>query len=233
MARRGVDGREYSRQPIPDRWATFDCYGTLIDWEGGLRGAFESLWSEIDPDRLVRLHHAVEHLVEEHRELGYREVLARCLAAVAAIDGLEVPDGGEDALARSLPSWPSFPEVPGALAELRERGWRLAILSNADPELLAASVDAIGVPFDALITAAEAGSYKPTPGHWERFFADTDADRGRHVHVAASLFHDIEPADRLGLSAVWINRLGESSEIPRAAELRDLSRLADVVDELA
>ena len=233
MAGRRVDGREYSREPIRDRWATFDCYGTLIDWEGGLGGAFESLWPEADPDRLVRLHHAVEPLVEEHRELGYRQVLARCLAAVAAIDGLEVPEGGEDSLAKSLPAWPPFPEVSGALAELRERGWRLAILSNTDPELLASSVEAIGEPFDALITAGEAGSYKPAPGHWERFFADTGADRGRHVHVAASLFHDIEPADRLRLRAVWINRLGESSEIPRAAELRDLSRLADVVDELA
>ena len=232
MARRRVDGREYSREPIRDRWATFDCYGTLIDWEGGLRGAFESLWPRAEPDRLLRLHHAVEPLVEEQRELLYRDVLARCLAAVAAIDGLDVPEGGEDALAQSLPSWPPFPEVSGALAELRERGWRLAILSNTDPELLATSVEAIGVPFDALITAAEAGSYKPAPGHWERFFAVTGADCGCHVHVGASLFHDIEPADRLHLRAVWINRLGESSEIPRAAELRDLSRLADVVDEL-
>jgi 2-haloacid dehalogenase len=232
MARRRVDEREYSREPIRDRWATFDCYGTLIDWEHGLAGAFESLWPQADPHRLVRLHHAVEPLVEEHRELGYREVLARCQAAVAAIDGHEVPEGGEDTLAKSLPSWPPFPEAPGALAELRERGWRLAILSNTDPELLAASVDAIGVPFDALITAAEAGSYKPAPGHWERFFADTGADRGRHVHVAASLFHDIGPAGRLHLRAVWINRLGESSEIPRAAELPDLSRLPDVLEEL-
>jgi 2-haloacid dehalogenase len=218
---------------MPDRWATFDCYGTLIDWEGGLRGAYGSLWPEADRERLLGLHHLVEPRVQEHGELSYREVLARCLAAVSSIEGLGGPDGRQDALAESLPAWPPFPEVPGALGELRERGWRLAILSNTDPDLLATSVAAIGVPFDALITASEAGSYKPAPGHWERFFSDTGAAPSRHVHVAASRFHDIEPAARMGLTAVWINRLGESSDVPRATELPDLGGLPRVLDELA
>ena len=109
------------------------------------------------------------------------------------------PDGRHDALAESLPSWPPFAGGAGGARRAAERGWRLAILSNTDPDLLAASVAAIGVPFDALITAGEAGSYKPAPGHWERFFAETGAARDRHVHVAASLFHDIEPAARMGL----------------------------------
>jgi 2-haloacid dehalogenase len=218
---------------MPIRWATFDCYGTLIDWEGGLRGAYGSVWPQADPERLLSLHHLVEPRVQEHPELSYREVLARCLAAVASIEGFEVPGGREDALAESLPSWPPFPEVPAALGELRDRGWRLAILSNTDPDLLAASVAAIGVPFDALVTAAEIGSYKPAPAHWERFFADTGAARDRHVHVAASLFHDIEPAARLGLTSVWINRLGESSDLPRATELPDLGGLPQILEELA
>jgi 2-haloacid dehalogenase len=218
---------------MADRWATFDCYGTLIDWEGGLRDAFGSFWPEASSDRLLELHHVVEPRVQEHAELTYREVLARCLATVSAIDGLELPVDRRAALAESLPSWPPFPEVPAALAEVRERGWRLAALSNTDPDLLDASVAALGVPFDVLITASEAGSYKPAPGHWERFFADTGAARDRHVHVAASLFHDIEPAARQGLAAVWINRLAESSDIPRTAELPDLSGLPDALDELA
>jgi 2-haloacid dehalogenase len=218
---------------MSDRWVTFDCYGTLIDWEGGLRDAFAALWAQAGRDRLLRLHHIVEPHVQEHRELTYREVLARSLGAVSAIDGLSVPEGRRDALAESLPLWPPFPEVPGALAELRDRGWRLAILSNTDPDLLAASVAAIGVPFDALITAGEAGSYKPAPGHWERFFADTGAAPDHHVHVAASLFHDVEPAARMGLQTVWINRLGESSSLPRAAELADLGALPEVLDQLA
>jgi 2-haloacid dehalogenase len=217
---------------VSDRWATFDCYGTLIDWEAGLRSAFRELWPDADAERLLSIHHTVEPRVEEHGELGYREVLRRCLGAVAAIEGLEVPAGSEHALAESLPSWPPFPEVPGALEELRARGWRLAILSNTDPELLATSTEAIGVPIDVSITAREAGSYKPAPGHWERFFADTGADRSHHLHVAASLFHDIEAADRMGMRAVWINRLGESSDVPRAAELSDLGGLPDALDEL-
>jgi 2-haloacid dehalogenase len=215
---------------VSDRWATFDCYGTLIDWEGGLRSAFRELWPDADPQRLLSLHHTVEPRVQEHGELSYREVLGRCLAAVGAIEGLRVPAGREDALAESLPSWPPFPEVPGALTELRERGWRLAILSNTDPDLLASSIEAIGVPIDVAITAREAGSYKPAPGHWERFFADTGADRTAHVHVGASLFHDIDAAHRMDMPAVWINRLGEASDTPRAAELHDLGGLPDALD---
>jgi 2-haloacid dehalogenase len=122
--------------------------------------------------------------------------------------------------------------VPGALADLRGRGFKVVPLSNTDPEFLAASFDRIGVPLDGQVTARDASSYKPAPGHWQTFFERYGADRDRHVHVAASLFHDIAPAEALGLKAVWINRLGEQSDLPRAAELRDLSRLPEVLDEL-
>jgi 2-haloacid dehalogenase len=218
---------------MTDRWATFDCYGTLIDWEGGLRAAFASLWPDGDTDALLRQYHAAEPRIEADGGLTYREVLKRCLRAVADESGLEIPAGREDALAESLPDWSPFAEVPSALAEARDRGWRLAALSNTDPDLLAASIAAIGVPFDLSITAAEAGSYKPAAGHWERFFADTGADRSHHVHVAASLFHDIEPARRLGLTAIWINRLGEVSELEREAELPDLRDLPDTLERVA
>jgi len=217
---------------MSDRWATFDCYGTLIDWDGGIRAATVSVWPDGDPDRLLRRHHAVEPLVQEGRALPYREVLARCLEAVAAIEGREVPPGRRFALADSLPSWPVFPEVPAALAELRARGWRLAILSNTDPDLLAASVANIGVEVDLRITAADAESYKPAHGHWRTFFATSGADPARHVHVGASLFHDIAPARELGVPAVWINRLGEASDLTRAAELTDLAALPDTLDGL-
>jgi 2-haloacid dehalogenase len=217
---------------VADRWATFDCYGTLVDWEGGLRTAFAELWPGNDPERLLGHHHAVEPRVQAGRDVTYREVLARCLSAIAEIEAVEVPPGRHQALAESLPRWPPFPEVTEALSRLREHNWRLAILSNTDPDLLDASMGAIAVPFDLAITAAEAGSYKPAPGHWERFFEASGADRASHVHVAASLFHDIEPAARLGVPAVWINRLGESSELPRAAELRDLADLPDTLDRL-
>jgi 2-haloacid dehalogenase len=159
-------------------------------------------------------------------------VLSETLARLASTEELAVPAGEEGALGDSLPSWKPFPEVPGALAELRGRGFKLAPLSNTDPEFLAASFERIGVPIDGQITASDAGSYKPAHGHWDRFFERYDAGRDQHVHVAASLFHDIAPAEELGLKAVWINRLGETSDLPRAAELKDLSRLPDVLDEL-
>jgi len=217
---------------VGERWATFDCYGTLVDWEGGIRLAFSELWPDADPHRLLAHYHAVEPRAQAERDLSYREVMARSLAAVAAIDGLEVPEGRGAALAESLPSWPPFPDVPGSLRELRGRGWRLAALSNTDPDLLAASVEGLGVPFDLEITAADAGSYKPALGHWETF-RERAGERDAHVHVAASLFHDVEPCERMGLPIVWINRLGESSPLPRAAELPDLNGLADAVEAAA
>jgi 2-haloacid dehalogenase len=122
--------------------------------------------------------------------------------------------------------------VPLSLGELQSRGWKLGILSNTDPDLLAASIQRLGVEPDLAITAREAGSYKPAHGHWLRFWEATGADRARHVHVAASPFHDLGPAAELDIPAVWINRLGEATDLARAAELPDLTGLADILDGL-
>ncbi len=222
----------YAVTAVTDRWATFDCYGTLIDWHGGIRAAVHRLWPDADLDRLLQRHQAIEPLVQEGRSLPYREVGARTLRAIAAVEDLPLQARDEYAFADSLPTWQAFPEVPEALRALRSTGWRLGILSNTDPDLLAASIQQIGVPVDVRITAAEAGSYKPAHGHWNRFFEDTNADRRHHVHVAASLFHDIAPVSVLGLTAVWINRLDERSALPRAAELPDLCQLPVVLDRL-
>jgi 2-haloacid dehalogenase len=217
---------------MTDRWATFDCYGTLIDWNGGIRRVVERLWPAADARRLLERYHAIEPLVQEGRDLAYREVGARTLRAIASIEGLPLEASQEFALADALPSWTAFPEVPSALAALRQNGWRLAILSNTDPDLLAASIKQIGVSIDERITASEAGSYKPAPSHWQRFLERTAADRTRCVHVAASVFHDLAPARQLGLIAVWINRLGEQSDVPRAAELADLEELPATLERL-
>jgi 2-haloacid dehalogenase len=217
---------------MADRWATFDCYGTLIDWNRGIGDALASLWPGADREALLSRYHEIEPRVQLDSALPYREVLRQALVLLAGDEDRPLGDADEYALADSLPSWRPFPEVSGALAELRGRGFKLAILSNTDPDLLDASLERIGVSVDGLVTAAEAGSYKPAPGHWERFFAQYDADRERHVHVGASLYHDIEPASRLDLKAVWINRLHERSDLPRAGELKDLARLHEVLDEL-
>jgi len=217
---------------MADRWATFDCYGTLIDWNRGIGDALASLWPDADREALLARYHEIEPRVQLDSELPYREVMRQALVLLAGDEDLPLGEADEYALADSLPSWRPFPEVPGALAELRGRGFKLVILSNTDPELLDASLERIGVSVDGRVTAAEAGSYKPAPGHWERFFDQYDADREQHVHVGASLYHDIEPASRLDLRAVWINRLHERSDLPRAAELKDLARLPELLDEL-
>ncbi len=217
---------------MTDRWATFDCYGTLVDWMSGIRGSLARLWPDADADQLLALYHQLEPSVQAGRGLAYRDVMAETLASVATLAHLEVPSGEEDALGSSLPRWPVFAEVPAALAELRQRGWRLGILSNTDPDFLDASLNAIGVPVDLRVVASDIGSYKPALRHWETFFAQTRADREQHAHVAASLFHDIEPGARLGLRCVWINRLAERSDLPRAAELTNLAALADTLEAL-
>jgi 2-haloacid dehalogenase len=215
------------------RWATFDCYGTLVDWNAGIQAELDRLFAPAGGERMLSRYHTIEPAVQrEHPSWSYRDVMAAVLAELARETGLSLLEGEADALGRSLPAWPVFPEVPGALAEARERGWKLAALSNSDRDLIEASVQAIGVPFEATIVASEIGSYKPAHGHWHAFYESTEADPHRHVHVAQSHFHDIVPAGELGIPSVWINRLGERGEPAPTRELRDLTGLADVLDEI-
>jgi 2-haloacid dehalogenase len=217
---------------MAERWASFDCYGTLVDWNGGIRRELARLWPAADADALLDRYHEIEPRVQLDGSLSYRDVLTQSLRLLAETEGLDLPRGEEDALARSLPSWPPFPEVPQELEELRRRGWRLAVLSNSDPDLLGASLEHIGVAIDRCVTADVAGSYKPAHGHWLRFFELDRVERERHVHVGASAFHDLAPCAELGVRAVWINRLGEESAFPRAAELSGLAGLADRLDAI-
>ena len=210
-----------------DRWATFDCYGTLIDWNGGIGRELERLFGAGRAGAMLHRYHEVEPQIQrDDPRRSYRDVMALALAELGA------PAGEQDALARSLPGWAPFPEVPAALEEARSRGWRLAVLSNTDHDLLEASLAAIGVPFDERVVASEIGSYKPAHGHWHEFFRRSGADPARHVHVAQSHFHDVVPASELGLRTVWVNRLGERAEPAPTRELPDLTRLADTLDEL-
>ena len=214
------------------RWATFDCYGTLIDWNAGIRDQLERLFGVQEAPRLLERYHELEPELESESFHTYREVLTLALERLAQEERVQLPEGEAGALASSLPDWPPFPDVPPALAELRDRGWKLALLSNTDRDLIAASQKQLGVPVDLAIVAEEVGSYKPAHGHWERFFEATTADRETHVHVAASLVHDIAPARELGLRTVWINRLGEDAGPEPDRELTDLANLPETLEEL-
>jgi 2-haloacid dehalogenase len=214
------------------RWATFDCYGTLIDWNAGIGGVIERLWGVEQAPELLERYHELEPEVQAEQYRSYGEILTLTLERVAQEVGYSIPEGESGILAQSLPSWPPFPEVPDALRELRRRGWNLVILSNSDRSLIIESEKQIGVPFDLTIVAEDVRSYKPAPAHWEHFFEATTAEKEHHVHVAASLFHDIAPTRELGLRSVWINRLGEKPEPKPDRELTDLSKLPDTLDEL-
>ena len=184
---------------MADRWATFDVYGTLIDWDDGIGRTLARLWPERETAALLRRYHEVEPVVERERPgASYREVLAGALRGIADKEGLELATAGESALADSLAEWAPFPDVKPALEELRSRGWRLAPLSNTDPDFLEASLGRIGVPVDEWVVASEIGSYKPAHEHWIEFFRRTGADRARHVHVAASLLPRHRSRERAG-----------------------------------
>ncbi len=214
------------------RWATFDCYGTLIDWNLGIRRELERVFGVQEAPRLLERYHEIEPEIESEPFRSYHEVLTLALERLAQEEQIQLPEGEAGALAHSLPDWPPFPEVPAALAELRERGWLLAILSNTDRDLIAASQRRLGAPIDLAVVAEDVRSYKPGHAHWEHFFEATTAERDHHAHVAASLFHDIAPARELGLRSVWINRLGEKADPEPDRELPDLSGLPDTLDEL-
>ena len=218
---------------MADRWATFDCYGTLIDWNGGIRRELARLFGEDRADSLLARYHELEPDIQaEDPGASYRDVMALALGRLSGEESVDLAGAENDALGRSLPDWTPFPEVPAALDQARERGFRLAILSNSDPDLIAASIDRIGVPFDDAITASEIGSYKPDHGHWRTF----EQRHGRlpDVHVGASLFHDMGPAVELGIPCVWVNRLGEGrSGREPTREIPNLEPLPAALAELA
>jgi 2-haloacid dehalogenase len=225
--------RTYIARMGEDRWATFDCYGTLVDWNGGISAELGRLFGQATADRSLKRYHALEPEIQRrHPDWSYRRVMAEVLAELASEVGTPLADGERDALGRSLPGWPVFEEVPAELANARQRGWRLVALTNSDRDLIDASLRALGVPFEGAVVASEIGSYKPAHAHWHAFSRTTGADPARHVHVAQSHFHDITPAAELGIRSVWINRLGERAVPAPTRELADLTGLADVLDEL-
>jgi 2-haloacid dehalogenase len=220
-------------------WATFDCYGTLIDWNGGIGRELERLFGTERAGTLLHAYHEVEPQVQrEDPARSYRDVLTVTLARLAEREGLDLPADEEESLADSLPTWQPFPEVRASLEDARTRGWQLAILSNTDRDYIDASLRLIGVEFDHVIVASEIGSYKPAFRHWEVFreevglFDGKPSARVTHAHVGASLFHDVAPAIELGLPTIWINRLGEDPEPQPDVELRSLEGLGEALDSL-
>ena len=213
---------------------TFDCYGTLIDWEAGIAEAFRTAGRAdgvaLDRQAVLAAYAQIEPAIQARGYLPYREVLARTAAEVGARLGWKVPAERDGFLAESLPHWPPFPDTNPGLQALAARGYALGILSNVDDDLLAGTLEHLRVRFDLIITAQQVRSYKPAAGH---FVAARRRLAGwRWLHVAQSLFHDVAPAMALGIPVVWVNRKSEPPPARRpSAEVRDLSGLVGWLEQ--
>jgi 2-haloacid dehalogenase len=207
---------------------SFDCYGTLIDWEAGLLAAFRRVLEprKVRPpdDDLLAAFAREEAALEAGLYLRYREILARSLRAVTAEHGVNATDVEAARFGASVGEWPAFPDSSAALARLARR-FRLAVITNCDDDLFAASSRRLGVTFDWIITAEQAGSYKPDPRNFELAFQRIGVPRERILHVAQSLFHDHVTAKALGMTTVWVNRRHErpgTGATPAASARPDL-----------
>ena len=202
---------------------TFDCYGTLIDWEtgilAGLRMSLAGLGDQPSDDELLERYSQAESVLEAGPYLPYREIVARCLGEVCRGYGIEPTEAAAAAFGASVADWPAFPDSAAALGRLKTR-FRLGVITNCDDDLFAGSNRRLGVEFDWIVTAQSVGSYKPNPRNFTLAFERLGLPRDRILHVAQSLFHDHAPAGRLGLASVWIDRrhgLAGPGATPRAA----------------
>ena len=193
---------------------TFDCYGTLIDWETGLTNAFRPIFRGrgVEAAADAVLERFAVH--EAHAEAGpyqrYRDVLAAALRGVTAEYGVEPTADEIEAFSNSVGEWPAFPDSAAALARLRER-FKLGVITNCDDDLFAASLPRLGVAFDWVVTAQQVGAYKPNTRNFEVAVERIGLPSDRILHVAQSLFHDHVPAKQLGLATVWIDRRSDRS----------------------
>jgi 2-haloacid dehalogenase len=208
---------------------TFDCYGTLIDWESGivtaLRAVLEPRGVAADDDALLERYAGFEAAAESGQYLRYREVLARALRGVCGTFGTEPTDEEVARFSESVGDWPAFEDAGPALARLAQR-FKLGVITNCDDDLFARSNERLGVSFDWIVTAQQVGSYKPSPRNFELALATIDVPRERILHVAQSLFHDHVPAKRLGMSSAWIDRRHDRpgfGATPPAAVVPDLT----------
>jgi 2-haloacid dehalogenase len=188
---------------------TFDCYGTLIDWETGIWEALRTIFAthhvDLTPDRTLELYGALESEAERGEYREYKTVLRTVLEGIGAGLGFAPTANELQQFSMSVKNWPAFPDSAQALQAL-EKKYKLAIISNIDDDLFAFSAQRLQVKFDWIITAQQAKSYKPSSNNFRLAFDRIGLPQNKILHVAQSLFHDIAPAKALGVSTVWVNR---------------------------
>jgi 2-haloacid dehalogenase len=185
---------------------TFDCYGTLIDWERGIVDTLDPVIGEsFDREQALQIYARSEASLEAGEYLPYHEVVSRSMAAVCAELGVQPDDRQRARFGRSVGEWPPFEDSPEALRRLASK-FRLGVITNCDDDLFALSAQRLGIEFDWVVSAQQARAYKPSERPFRLAMERIDVPPERILHVAQSLFHDHVPAGRMGLSSVWIDR---------------------------
>jgi 2-haloacid dehalogenase len=219
---------------------SFDCYGTLIDWESGLLAAIKSIFSdyqiEASDREILELFAQQESIHESGDYLNYREVLRRVMQVFGETFDFEPSESELDALANSIQDWQPFPDTVAALQALKKR-YKLSIISNIDDDLFAATAKKLQVEFDWIVTAEQVKSYKPSLHNFAFAIERMGIAPEKLLHVAQSVYHDVIPAKSIGLSTVWVNRRkgkdGSGATSPASAtpdlEVSDLKSLVDLM----
>jgi 2-haloacid dehalogenase len=204
---------------MENRWVTFDCFGTLVDWHSGFTAVLKDIAGPKVPALLeaYHTHERAEEAVRPHRL--YRDVLETALRRAARDLGIRITDEQATALPRNWGRLPVSPDVEPELAALRASGFRLAVLTNCDNDLFAETQKSFAQPFDLVVTAEDAKDYKPALTHFRRFLRLSGVELGHWVHVACSFFHDIGPAKEMGIRRVWVDR-DRTGEDPATASIR-------------
>jgi len=219
------------------KFITFDCYGTLIDWERGilscLRELLEKRGAKLDDGELLKLYGELEAQAEAGEYRSYCEVLREVVRGFGQRLGFEASASEQDSLPFSIATWKPFPDTVNSLKKLHSR-FQLAIISNIDDDLFAASARQLGVEFDQVITAAQAGAYKPSPTIFRLAQQKLGVSTQEWLHAGQSIYHDVIPAKSLGVSTAWVNR---PSLRPGLGAVRQASGTPDVevhgLEELA
>ena len=221
------------------RVITFDCYGTLVDWETGILSALRPVLSahgaELNDVEILQVYSELEAEAESGEFHPYREVLSRVVAGFGTRFGFRATEREQQSLPDSLPDWKPFPDTRAALRGLQKR-FRLGIISNVDDDLFAATARRLDFEFDYVITAGQARAYKPSHQIFELAQQRMTVQPQQWLHAAQSVYHDVVPAQSLGISTVWVSRpsarLGASAAKPAASEpdveVGSLSALADL-----
>ena len=219
-------------------WLSFDCYGTLVDWESGICDSVSNVLTrhgtQNSTSEILAMFSEIEPKVQGRPGyLGYRGILHEVMQSMATELNLVFSADELDSLAESLPNWPIFPDVIEALKTLKER-YKLAVISNVDDDLFALTVKALNVDFDLVVTAQQIQSYKPNLRNFQTASTRMKVGKQNWLHVAESLYHDIAPANRLGIKSVWVNRpsRGGGTRLTDAvpdAVVQDLAALTEIL----